>query len=101
MTTHALDGLSPIHPGAFLRDELETLGASARQFARHLGVPPNAVTGIKKEERSISARMDIRLGRAFGATPEYWMNLQAIYDLKRARAEMPPETMEIGRFAVA
>jgi addiction module HigA family antidote len=101
MTTHAIDELPPIHPGSFLRDELEALGAGARQFARHLGVPPNAVTGIMKGERSISALMAIRLGRAFGTTPEYWMNLQAIYDLKRARAEMPPETMEIGRFAVA
>ncbi len=101
MITHAADGLPPIHPGAFLRDELETLGASARQFARHIGVPPNAVTEIMNEERSVSALMAIRLGRAFGTTPEYWMNLQAIHDLKRARAEMPPETLEIGRFAVA
>ena len=101
MITHAADGLPPIHPGAFLRDELETFGASARQFARHIGVPPNAVTEIMNEQRSISALMAIRLGRAFGTTPEYWMNLQAIHDLKRARAEMPPEALEIGRFAVA
>ena len=101
MITHAIDRLPPAHPGTFLRDELEALGASARQFARHLGVPPNAVTGIMNEERSISAQMAIRLGQAFGTTPEYWMNLQAIYDLKRARAEMPPEMLEIGRFATA
>ena len=42
-------------------------------------------------ERSISAQMAIRLGQAFGTTPQYWMNLQAIYDLKRARAEIPPK----------
>lgn len=64
-------------------------------------MPPNAVTAIMKEERSISAQMAIRLEQAFGTTPEYWINLQAIYDLKRARAEMPPETLEIGRFARA
>lgn len=101
MIAHAADGLPPIHPGAFLRDELETLGASARQFARHIGVPPNAVTQIMNEERAISALMAIRLGGAFGTTPEYWMNLQAIHDLKRARVELPPEALEIGRFAVA
>ncbi len=101
MITHVIDGLPPVHPGASLRDELEAAGASARQFARHLGVPPNAVTGIINEKRSISAQMAVRLGQAFGTTPEYWMNLQAIYDLKRASAEMPPETLEIGRFAIA
>ena len=68
---------------------------SARKFARHIGVPHNAVTGIMNGERSISAPMAIRLGQAFGTTPRYWLNLQMIHDLKRARAEMPPEALQI------
>ena len=92
---YPVDNLPPIHPGRFLRDELEALGVSAWKFADHIHVPLNAVTGIMNGERSISAHMAIRLGQAFGTTPQYWMNLQAIYDLKRARAEMPPEALRI------
>ena len=89
------DNLPPIHPGLFLRDELEALGMSARAFAAHIGVPHNAVTGIMNGQRSISAQMAIRLGRAFGTTPRYWLNLQVIHDLKQARAAMPAEALDI------
>jgi addiction module HigA family antidote len=75
---YPVDNLPPIHPGSFLRDELEALGMSARKFANHIHVPHNAVTGIMNGDRSISAEMAIRLGQAFGTTPQYWMNLQAI-----------------------
>jgi addiction module HigA family antidote len=46
-------------------------------------------------DRSVSAQMAIRLGQAFGTTPQYWLNLQTIYDLKRARAEMPAKALRI------
>jgi addiction module HigA family antidote len=90
-----IDNLPPIHPGSFLRDELEALGLSARKFAEHIHVPHNAVTGILNGERAVSAQMAIRLGQAFGTTPRYWLNLQAIHDLKQARAEMPAEAFRI------
>ena len=54
---------------------------------------------IMNGERSISAQMAIRLGQAFGTTPQYWLNLQAIHDLKRARAEMPAEALHIAPYA--
>jgi addiction module HigA family antidote len=98
---YPIDNLPPIHPGRFLRDELEALGLSARKFADRIHVPHNAITGIMNGGRSISAKMAIRLGRAFGTTPQYWMNLQAIYDLKRAQAEMPSETLDIVPYAAA
>jgi addiction module HigA family antidote len=98
---HPIDNLPPIHPGSLLRDELEALGLSARKFAEHIHVPHNAVTGIMNGERSVSAQMAIRLGQAFGTTPQYWMNLQAIYDLKRARAEMPAEALRITSYAMS
>jgi addiction module HigA family antidote len=98
---YPIDNLPPIHPGSFLRDELAALGLSARKFAEHIRVPHNAVTGIMNGERSVSAQMAIRFGQAFGTTPQYWMNLQAIYDLKRARAEMPAEALRIAPYAMA
>jgi addiction module HigA family antidote len=93
--TNPVDNLPPIHPGSFLHDELEVLGLSARKFAQHIHVAHNAVTGILNGQRSISAQMAIRLGQAFDTTPQYWMNLQTIHDLKRARAEMPREALQI------
>ena len=98
---YPIDNLPPVHPGSFLRDELEALDVSARKFAAHIHVPHNAVTGIMNGERSISAQMAIRLGQAFGTTPQYWLNLQSIYDLKRARAEMPAEALQIESYAAA
>jgi addiction module HigA family antidote len=98
---YPVDNLPPIHPGSFLRDELDALGISARKFAAHIGVPHNAVTGIMNGERSISAQMAIRLGQAFGTTPQYWQNLQAIYDLKLACAEMPIEALQIESYVTA
>ncbi len=98
---HPIDKLPPIHPGSFLRDELVTLGLSARKFAEHIHVPHNAVTGIMNGERAVSAQMAIRLAQAFGTTPQYWMNLQTIHDLKRAQAEMPAEALRIASYAIA
>ncbi len=95
------DNLPPIHPGEFLRDELEALGLSARKFAEHVHVPHNAITGIMNGDRAISVQMAIRLGRAFGTTPQYWQNLQAIYDLKRALAEMPADALAIEAYGAA
>lgn len=96
-----IDNLPAIHPGRLLRDKLEALGLSARKFAEHICVPHNAVTGIMNGQRSISARMAIRFGQAFGTTQQYWLNLQVIYDLKQARAEMPAEALHIQPYATA
>lgn len=73
---YPVDNLPPIHPGSFLRDELEALSQSAPKFAEHMQVPHNAVTGIMNGERSISAQMAIRLGQAFGTTPHHRMNFR-------------------------
>ncbi len=94
-----VDNLPPIHPGSFVRDELEALGLSARKFAEHIHVPHNSVSGIMNGQRSVSAQMAIRLSRAFGTTPQYWLNLQAIYDLKRAAVNMPAEAFQITTYA--
>jgi addiction module HigA family antidote len=84
----AIDNLPAAHPGEILADDLEALGLSARKFAAHIGVPPNAVTGILNGERGISAEMALRLGRAFGTSERYWMNLQSHYEAKLAREKL-------------
>lgn len=81
-------GMRPIHPGEILRDELAELGLSARAFARALGIPTNRVTQILNEQRGISADTALRLARYFGTTPEFWMDLQSDYELRRARREV-------------
>lgn len=96
-----IDNLPPIHPGVFLREELETLAVSARKFAERIHTPHNAVTEIMNGERSITAQMAIRLAQAFSTTPQYWLNLQTIYDLKRARAEMSAESLRIESYVPA
>jgi len=95
------DNLTPIHPGEFLRNDLEALGVSARRFAEHIHVPHNAITAIMNGKRAITAQMAHRLARAFETTPQYWLNLQTIYELKKAQADMPEEALGIRPYAVA
>lgn len=77
------NGMRPIHPGEILREEFVTpLGLSANALARDLHVPTNRVTALLHEERGITADTALRLARYFGTTPEFWMNLQATYDLR-------------------
>jgi len=76
------------HPGTILREEfLRPLGMSVNALALALRVPATRVGAIVKEERAVTADTAMRLARYFGTTPEFWMNLQAMHDLTRARAE--------------
>jgi addiction module HigA family antidote len=73
------------HPGEILRTEfLEPMGITAYQLAKALHFP--GVYEIVREERAISADVALRLGKYFGMTPQFWMNLQSEYDLRRAAA---------------
>jgi antitoxin HigA-1 len=76
---------TPIHPGEHLREELETLQMSAAELSRQLGVPTNRVTGILNGQRSITGDTALRLAHFFGTSPEFWLNLQSLYDLRLAR----------------
>jgi len=76
------------HPGEILRTEfLEPMGISAYQLAKALHFP--GIYEIVREQRAISADVALRLGKYFGMTPQFWMNLQADYDLRRAAASAP------------
>lgn len=87
----ATDGLPATHPGEILRDEITALGLSANAFAAKIKVPTNRVTEILAGRRSVTAETALRLGRFFGTSAQFWMNLQANYDLKMAAAESGKE----------
>ena len=70
-----------VHPGEILRDELEELGIAPTAFARQIAVPPSRISGIVAGKRSIAGDTALRLGHWFGADPQFWLNLQAQYDL--------------------
>lgn len=77
--------LPPMHPGEMLREEfLEPLELTAYAVAKACGVPRTRIERIVREELGISADTALRLGRLFGTTPEFWLNLQTRYDVLTA-----------------
>lgn len=75
--------LKPIHPGEILEKEfLEPLNVSQYRLAVDLGVPPRRINEIVHGLRGITADTALRLAHYFGTTPEFWMNLQAAFDLE-------------------
>lgn len=76
----------PVHPGETLREDfLKPLGLSANRLAIQLLAPVTRVNDIVRGKRAITADTALRLARYFGTTPEFWMNLQANYDLEVAQ----------------
>ncbi len=75
-----------IHPGEHLAEELKELGMSAAGLARNLEVPTNRITAILHGQRSITGDTALRLGHFFGTAPEFWLNLQSIYELRLAQS---------------
>jgi addiction module HigA family antidote len=78
------NGLPPIHPGEFLREILEERGISQAHFSRLVGVSPMRISHVVKGSRPVTAELALLFGRAFGQSPQYWLNLQSTYDLKHA-----------------
>jgi addiction module HigA family antidote len=77
--------MSPIHPGETLREDfLKPLSLTAHRLAMELMVPVTRINDIVRGKRAITADTALRLARYFGTTPQFWMNLQANYDLERA-----------------
>ncbi|MCG3197808.1 MAG: HigA family addiction module antidote protein [Candidatus Omnitrophica bacterium] len=81
-------GLPAIHPGEFLREALDELGITQAGFARALGVSPMRISHVLGRRRPVTPELALLFGRAFGQTPQYWLNLQAAYDLKLAERSM-------------
>lgn len=78
----------PIHPGRILRRELAARELSANALARALRVPSGRIVDILNGKRAISAETALRLGRYFGNDPQFWLNLQAQYDLAVATRDV-------------
>ncbi|MBT8338702.1 MAG: HigA family addiction module antidote protein [Desulfatitalea sp.] len=75
--------LPPIHPGEILIEEfLEPMGISQYRLAKDISVPPRRINEIVHGKRSITADTALRLGRFFGMSPQFWLNLQTRYDLE-------------------
>jgi addiction module HigA family antidote len=76
----------PVHPGRIVRNGcLEALGLSVTEGAKILGVTRQALNNIVNGKAGVSPEMAIRLSKAFGSTPETWLQLQLAYDLAQAR----------------
>ena len=80
---------SPCHPGEILREDyLRPLGLSVSEVAKGLGIARKTLSALVNEHARISSVMAYRLARAFGTSPELWVNLQTQYDLWQARQEV-------------
>ena len=77
-------GRTAIHPGEHLAEQLEELGMSAAELARQLRVPTNRITAILNGQRAVTGDTALRLGHFFGTSPEFWLNLQKLYELSLA-----------------
>ena len=94
--------LSPMHPGEMLREEfMVPLGLTPGKITRACHVPRTRIERIVREELGISADTALRLGRFFGTTPEFWMNLQKRYELQTAEQQARDDLAGIMEFDAA
>lgn len=75
--------MSPVHPGEILKEEfLDEMGITQYKIAKDINVPARRINEIVHQKRAISADTALRLGRYFGMSPQFWINLQSHYDLE-------------------
>jgi addiction module HigA family antidote len=92
--------LPNIHPGEVLLEEfLKPLDISQNRLARAMGVPPRRINEIVHGNRAVSADTAIRLSRALGTSEQFWMGLQADYDLEEARKAAQDELKKVENIA--
>lgn len=85
---------APVHPGEHLAEILGELGISQYRLAKAMGVPPIRINDIVHCRRSITADTALRIGKALGMTPEFWLNLQRMHDLDLARSSIDTSGIE-------
>ena len=83
-----------IHPGEHLAEIIEELGITQYRLAKTIGVPQVRIHKIVRCRRSITADTALRIGQALGMTPDFWLNLQRLYDLDVARATTDVSAIE-------
>ena len=84
----------PTHPGEHLAEIIEELRLTQYRLAKTIGVPQVRISDIIHCRRSITADTALRIGRALGTTPDFWLNLQRMYDLHVARAKTAMDATE-------
>lgn len=87
--------MNPIHPGEHLKEMLEELGLSQSAFAHSIGVSPMRISHVVNGSRPVTAELATLFGKAFGQTPQFWMNLQTNYDLKIAEKSLSARLMKL------
>ena len=94
--------LPPVHPGEILREEyLVPLAMSAGNLAKTLHVPRTRIERLVSEQTGITSDTALRLAKFFRTTPEFWMNLQASYELKKETVRMAAEIATIPELSAA
>jgi antitoxin HigA-1 len=88
-----------VHPGAVLKDELEELGVTPTAFSRQIAVPPNRVSQIIAGKRGVTGDTALRFGHWFGMEPQFWLNLQAQWELVQAEHEVGEAVRRLPRRA--
>lgn len=73
--------IAPVHPGVYLKELLDELKVSQYRLAKDLGVPAMRINHVVHGRRPVTAELALRLGRYFGQSPRYWINLQSRYDM--------------------
>ena len=93
-------GRSAIHPGEHLAEQLQELGMSAAELARQIRVPTNRITSILNGRRAITGDTALRLGHFLGASAEFWLNLQKLYELRLAEEKMGDTVKDLPTLAL-
>lgn len=101
-TTEVNDKIAPIHPGEVLQEEfLDGFGITQHKLAVSIGVPPRRINEIVHGKRSVSADTALRLAKFFGTSAQFWLNLQARYDLDVAEDRLADQIAAIAPLQVA
>ena len=93
----ARQSTSAIHPGAFLAEALAEIGLTQAAFARAIGVSPMRVSHVVKGSRPVTAELALLFGKAFGQSPQYWLNLQSFHDLAKAERAIGAKLAAVGK----
>lgn len=88
-------------PGKVLAEDLQALAMSAAELSRQLNVPTNRMTAILNGQRAVTGDMALRLGHFFGTSPEFWLNLQKLYELRLAEDKAGTEIKALPKLGTA
>jgi addiction module HigA family antidote len=101
-TTEVNDKIAPIHPGEVLQEDfLDGFGITQHRLAVSIGVPPRRINEIVHGKRSVSADTALRLAKFFGTSAQFWLSLQARYDLDLAEDRVADQIAAIAPLRVA